>query len=227
MSAPGEIALIERAGNALEVNGTACGAATVNNTDYAYVLDLTDPPANVTMTVSLEGGALAPGYTNEPGSSDEMEFTFNLDYEGISSDDWLRIRGSDGNQRIRFGFGSPGSPNRRVNLNASEADGIDYELQDITSHTVDKWIVLALAGGDIISGAGGAATGGIFDAHLDILGGDGPDRLTGGTSEDFLTGGAGNDVLAGGPGPDVLTGGPGRDTCTGGAGVDIVRGCES
>jgi hypothetical protein len=151
MSDPGDPAVIRRVGDAIQVNGAPCGAATVNNTDYVYVLDLTDPPGNVTMAVSLEGGPLAPGFENEPGTSDEMEFIFNLDYEGTSLGDKLTIRGSGGNQRIRFGFGSPQSNNRRVNLNANEVDGIDAELTDIAPATVDSWIVAALRGGDIIA----------------------------------------------------------------------------
>jgi RTX calcium-binding nonapeptide repeat (4 copies) len=227
MTNPGDSAVIERAGDAIEVNGAPCGAATVNNTDYVYVLDLTDPPGNVTMTVSLEGGPLAPGFANESGSSDEMEFSFNLDYEGTSLGDKLRVRGSGGSQRIRFGFGSPQSNNRRVNLNANEQDGIDAELTDIAPATVDSWIVAALSGGDIISGAGGAGTGGVFDAPLKILGGDGPDRLTGGLKGDHLRGGAGGDVLTGGAGADVLVGGLGVDRCLGGPGADTLRGCEA
>jgi Ca2+-binding RTX toxin-like protein len=225
MTEPGDAAVLGRAGDALQVNGGGCGSATVNNTNYFYVLDLTDPPADTTMTVSLEGGPLAPGFTNETGSSDEMEFTFNLDYEGRSDGDKLRIRGSAGGERIRFGLPVPA--NRRVNLNASESDGIDHELQDIFPATVEHWILVALGGNDVISGVGGAGTGGTFDAPLELWGGDGRDKLTGGSAGDELLGGPQNDVLAGGPGPDVLNGGPGRDTCTGGAGADTIIGCES
>ena len=52
-------------------------------------------------------------------------------------------------------------------------------------------------------------------SDLEILGGDGSDRLYGGAGVDRIDGGLGDDFLAGGPGNDLITGGPGDDLIVG------------
>src|SRR4051794_2637873 len=71
------------------------------------------------------------------------------------------------------------------------------------------------------------------DVAVQVLGGDGNDRLTGSGGDETLIGGAGNDRLDGGgandtlegdDGDDQLLGGDGNDTLAGGAGRDILAG---
>lgn len=103
----------------------------------------------------------------------------------------------------------------------------------------------AFGGKNIISAAGGAATGGPVTARVTVIvdggkpmdtliggsgddvldGSDGTDRIVGGDGNDQLTGDAGNDRIAGDAGNDRIKGGPGRDVCWGGPGLDGVS-CE-
>src|SRR5205085_1009998 len=62
--------------------------------------------------------------------------------------------------------------------------------------------VLGGDGNDRLTGSGGAET---------LIGGNGNDRLDGGGGNDTLEGDAGNDQLLGGDGNETLTGGAGRD----------------
>ncbi len=91
-------------------------------------------------------------------------------------------------------------------------------------------ITLLLGNSDapnVISGAGGAGTGGPFPAALDIRGLPGSaETLIGGAANDFIFAGDGKDLVAGGGGSDNIEGEGGRDTVTykgtGGATVDLA-----
>jgi Ca2+-binding RTX toxin-like protein len=72
---------------------------------------------------------------------------------------------------------------------------------------LDRLVVNALAGDDVVQASGLAATA----LPLTASGGDGNDVLLGGAGNDVLLGDAGDDVLLGGPGVDVLDGGAGDD----------------
>lgn len=63
-----------------------------------------------------------------------------------------------------------------------------------------------------------------LDAHNQMLGLGGDDRLTGGTVGDRISGGAGTDWLSGEGGFDILSGGGGGDRLMGGAGDDVLWG---
>ena len=73
-----DAATLGRAGNAIQVNGVACGAATVNNTDLINVVGTIDSGQRV--AVDLAGGGLAPGATAEagPGAVSEIEIAVDL-----------------------------------------------------------------------------------------------------------------------------------------------------
>jgi Ca2+-binding RTX toxin-like protein len=58
----------------------------------------------------------------------------------------------------------------------------------------------------------------------DIIGTDGPDKLTGTPQRDVIWGGAGDDVIIGLLGNDLLCGGPGADLIHGGRGNDLADG---
>src|SRR5262249_52277246 len=76
-----EIADIVRQGDAIVMNASPCGAATVNNTDTIEV-----KPANngvQSVFVDESGGPFAPGKTAEASGVSEIEFTVDL---GTGSD---------------------------------------------------------------------------------------------------------------------------------------------
>ena len=63
MTTTNDAATLGRSGNAIQVNGVNCGAATVTNTDLISVVGTPDSGQRV--AVDLTGGALAPGLTAE------------------------------------------------------------------------------------------------------------------------------------------------------------------
>ncbi|HEY0857978.1 MAG TPA: hypothetical protein VGE16_13020 [Albitalea sp.] len=71
---------------------------------------------------------------------------------------------------------------------------------------IDRLVINAQAGDDVVEASGLAAPFGIT-----ADGGDGNDVLIGGDGNDVLLGGAGDDVLLGGPGLDILDGGTGSN----------------
>jgi Ca2+-binding RTX toxin-like protein len=227
MDGQGDVAVIERDGDAIEMNGAPCGAATRFNTMDVYFSEEANPPVNVTAVISLRGGAFVPGSGAEAGTSDEIEFSANLDfYTPPSSGDRMEVWGGGGKEWIRMGNSSDfGAPIHVINLNANEPETVDWDVSDVGGGTWDLVRALGGAGRDQLSGAGGAATGARFDVRLLLIGGAAADSLTGGTKGDLLKGGSGNDIIRGGPGPDVLRGGPGNDTCRGGPGADTLVSC--
>src|SRR6476659_9968619 len=68
----GESATLIRNGSAIEFGGSACGAATVANTDQVNI-DLPDQTTTESLTISMANGAFAPGETAEGDGSDEIE----------------------------------------------------------------------------------------------------------------------------------------------------------
>ena len=73
--------------------------------------------------------------------------------------------------------------------------------------TIDRLVINALAGDDVIEASGVAAG----QMQLTVNAGDGDDVVIGGAGNDTLVGGAGDDVLLGGDGIDVIDGGDGSD----------------
>ena len=93
---------IARGGKVIEMNGDSClsplfVAATVENTDLIKVTGAAGPQF---VTVSMGGGRFRPGFTDESGSSDEIEFRVAL---GGGNTDSLSLGGTGANDRIRFG----------------------------------------------------------------------------------------------------------------------------
>jgi Ca2+-binding RTX toxin-like protein len=60
--------------------------------------------------------------------------------------------------------------------------------------------------------------------QADIVGTEGPDKLTGTPGRDVIWGGGGDDIILGSLGNDLLCGGPGADLIHGGRGNDIADG---
>jgi hypothetical protein len=110
------------------------------------------------------------------------------------------------------------------------------ERNDVRVALTDTGIVVSDAGADIRAPANGCTsiTPRLVNCapmpsapivRLDILGGDGDDRIDASAlvfTPTLLEGGAGNDIVLGGGSRDTLTGGPGNDALDGRGGEDIA-----
>jgi hypothetical protein len=213
------------------LGSTPCGAATRTNTDTIAVTSTNAAPRGSIFRVSMPV-PFAPGFTDEPGSSDEIEMTFDFSSGGRW---YLTPTGSRSSTPFNLALGG-----NLLNLNAAETDGVDADAAINGAYTVfvegslagdtvlgngaagttgvpfaTRMVVSSAAGSDLIIGGSRAddLSGGL-DADR-ILGGKGADSLKGEGGIDALFGNKGNDKLLGGPAKDKLNGGPGRaDSCT-------------
>ena len=214
---------IYRSGDNLIGNGDPCvdgtTAATVTNTDLIVI----DSDGGDHVLIMLTGGPLAPGFTNEPGSSDEIEISVR---DSIS----LEIDGSLGPDSIVGGT-------EGFNLNAAEPDD-DVDLLGVELILGPE--IYSDQGDDLISLRGGSGTGDDLPALASLNGDDGNDTVLASRYSEFdepplfgatIVGGLGNDRLEGGPfndsmlgydGADVLDGFGGDDSLDGGAGLDTA-----
>ena len=191
-------ASISRSANGhIKVNGAWCDRkATVNNTDLIVVLS---GAGTQFVIINLDNGGFKPGFTDEPGTSDEIEISVSLGGDSNSLD----IYGSDTTaDNIIVGKSSGFAVMGKMNLNADETTGVDADLTLIIG--IEERIVLGRGGADVVSGGGGAGTGDAADFLLKLGGGNGGDTLTGGTVGDSIIGGDGSDVLKGAGGPDFI-----------------------
>jgi Ca2+-binding RTX toxin-like protein len=215
-----ETLTIIRNGDAIEVEGSNCGDATVSNTDR-IVIDATT--AKVQVNIHLGQGLFRPGFSEEPGDSDEVEFDIDLD-----DDDLLRINLGDADLNMRVGGGEATEPETRVNFNAEEGEageeGVDADL--VVDRLTESIIGSGSAegGGVEIDGSGGLGTGQAFPWGLYIVGGFGDDRIVGGDGPDIVYGGLGDDYIWGMSGRDRLRGAVGNESMWGGPDRDFLRG---
>ena len=186
----GDFTLARNANGAITVDSLPCGNATVTNTDSIHV---SKGSGAANAELSLAGGPFAPGVTNEPGDSDEIEISFDSDVPGPS------ITGSAGADQIQASA-------EGVDLNAFEADSKDV---DLTSAPVAS--IHGGNGDDFLSGGGGRYDGSSAGA-LTLYGDDGNDELRDSGGADTLDGGSGDDTIYDGEGSDHLDGGAGTDT---------------
>jgi Ca2+-binding RTX toxin-like protein len=202
-----DVATIRRSGDAIQVNGFNCGAATVFNTDLIRV-DGT-PDSSQQVTVDLGGGAFEPGLTPEGTGTSEIEFEIDL---GSGSNEKINVTGGAGADNVVFGTGG-------AKLNSDGDADLQYAGLDSISLTGN-------GGADTLSIGADPATGSPLNVTSDINGGDGADTLTGGRVADTIQGGTdvSNDVIHGGTGNDPLKGGPGDDQLYGEAGYDYLDG---
>ena len=202
-------------GDHIAVNGVWCGrVATVYNTDSIVVLGGANSQV---VGVRLDYGGFTPGFTDEPGSSDEIEISVSLG----GDNDTLQIFGGGFGNNIVIGKSSGFAVKGKLNLNPNETSGVDADLTVIIG--VEQVMVFAEGGQDVVSAMGGSGTGDPADFLVFLDGGDGGDALTGGAVKDLIAGGDGADVIKGGPGPDDLNsvdGVHGNDAIFGGNGSD-------
>jgi virginiamycin B lyase len=209
-------------GGLILLNGVWCGA-TVTTTDTIHVTSPGAAESAFRLVIDLRGGPFAPGATDEPGTSDEIEI--NVDMAGtflsrivvIGSDEADHIvAGTDG----AFPAGTPS-----INLNAAEPTA-DADVQILTTSPIAEIPAIELYGGagdDVLSLAGGEGTGSYaYPAIGYLFGGPGNDVLRGGHEWASLDGGDGNDILMAGPSGDTLEGGPGNDQLVGNGGNDTI-----
>ncbi|MGH2686367.1 MAG: proprotein convertase P-domain-containing protein, partial [Actinomycetota bacterium] len=230
---------------AITMNGSPCGEAGVANTERISVLDASAGDSNV--TIDLSGGAFAPGLTDEPGDSDEIELDVDL---GGGVDQLTVLGGATGDHLAATGpLG--------LNLNADEVTGVDA---DVNLVAVEMSTFSGGPGADRISGGPGGDTfqGGTGFDTVDYSASAGPvtvtigdgapndgrsgegdevagdiehvigsgfdDRLTGDGSAELLAGGRGSDRLTGLGGDDELRGDEDDDVLLGGSNDDHLIG---
>ena len=196
----------------LEDEVPCTGSPTVLSTDTVIVDDDSAPAFQTQSTIDLSGGSFAPGADGEGGSA-TAEIEFQLD--GIEDG---RIRGSGGNDNIRFGA-------QGANLNQGGEGGFLSDL-DVTFSGLERVRVNGGDSNDTVGGQGQSlVTGAPFPLPLTLLGEAGGDQLTGGSGNDNigLTTEPGNDTLAGGAGNDRLVAELGNDSVNGGLGSDTVE----
>ena len=213
------------------VTTTPCGTATRANTDTITVTS-TGPALHGAIFRVGTSVPFAPGFTDEPGGSDEIEMSFDFSSGGRW---YLTPTGTLSPVPLDLALGG-----NQINLNAGETDGVDADAAVNGPYTVfvegsfaadsilangsagtggqplaARMVASTSRGADlIIGGKSGDDLSGGLDPDV-IFGGRGKDSLKGEGGIDRLFGQAGNDKLLGGPGKDRLNGGPGRaDSCT-------------
>ncbi|MEX2439616.1 MAG: calcium-binding protein [Actinomycetota bacterium] len=203
----GETSTISRgAGGAILVDGVACDAATVTNTDLIAVAS-TD--GSTTFRIDLSGGPFAPGSVDEPGTSDEIEFTVDLQNASRGT---LVVLGTSGNEVIGLAENPNIADETAINL-ADEAPGSTGEDFDVSMAGVSDVVVDVRGGSDVVEHAviGGSSPS---PSTLELIGGPGADRLSGGDDGDELVGGSGSDDLEGGDSQDDFYPQAGNDSVT-------------
>ncbi len=193
-----------------------CGTATVHNTD-TVVIDNYIPSVYLTLPTNL-----GPGFTDEPGDSDEIEMQLNF---GLGSDgiELYPTRDEPGPKVIRLGTDGPTT---LINVNADEGDGAD---PDIAMTKADQVAIFmgaehgGTAADDVRADGSGGTGGSPLRANLTVEGGPGDDDFLGGSGQDYLAGGDGEDLLDGALATDSLYGGDGDDTLRLGDGGNTDR----
>ena len=176
----------------ITLDGAACGAATVDNTDSIVVNG-----GSLDDTVTLRG-RYRPGLTAETDGASEIEFSFALG----GGADTVKVNQTGSADIVTFGDGG-------IDV-GSDGD------QDLTTTTVEAVRVYGQGGNDTID-ASAYVWGPVY-----LYGGGGDDTLVGGSGDDTLYGNAGNDAVHGGPGNDSLLPGSGDDLVFGEAGDDTL-----
>src|SRR5262245_55317561 len=155
--------------------------ATVTNTDE---IDVVAGAGDHQFWIELTEGTFRPGFTNEPGTSDEIEIKINL---GAGGNDSVNIIGNDAIQKFDLGQDDSQLVTiPHINLNAGETNGIDY---DVSLSNVEIVQASLLGGNDVFRARGLAGTGpDPLNLPLIVHGGPGADIIKGGDAGDQLYG---------------------------------------
>lgn len=192
-------------------NSAPCGSANRANLDTVKVTSTN--PAGTGSIFRVPPGGLAPGFTDEPGNSDEIEMNFDFSSGGRW---YLTPDASVSPTAIDMALGG-----NQINFNRSETDGVDADAMVSGAAAV---FVYGSDAGDTVAGNGGFGTTGGFGLPMIVSSGPGPDVLIGGRRADDLSGGLDPDVIFGGKGKDSLKGLGGTDRLFGQAGNDTLLG---
>ncbi len=162
--------------------------------------------------------------------SDQLEIDAPERFHGLRIE-WHILGGTlflvgDGRSPVHYTVGQDG-------VNFGAGDGLDLVFAD----PIGNLFLGANGGGGVLSGQGGAGTGGPTDEFLVLASGrNKPDpqpffttqgqgaTLLGGNESDELVGAAGSDTIMGFGGSDSITGAGGDDLLDGGDGNDFVKG---
>jgi len=171
-------AVLVRQAEAIALDATPCGTATITNTESILVAG-TGQGQPDDLTIDLAGGPFAPGLQTEAdGGEPEIEISADLPGGGD-----LRIAGAEDNDVLTLGAAG-------ANLNADEAVG-DV---DLTLTGPADWEIAGRGGADAISLAGGGGAGEAI-AAASVLGGVGDDTVFGMVGGSTIDGGEGNDTM--------------------------------
>jgi hypothetical protein len=213
-----------QSGDDAGTTATSCGTATVTNTNTINVTGYSDAEQVI---IDLRGGAFAPGFTAESGSSSEIEFNINL---GSVPSSWaaaaterLVIVGGNGADHVSVVCATAVTcGNRRVNLNADETTGVDFDVTLAGTGFGSPGVEFDLGdGNDTIDTDPPGSVQAAFP--LTEIGGAGADLLEGGAGPDTIIGGAGADTIHAGPGDDQVNADDGTaDSVDCGPGVDVA-----
>jgi hypothetical protein len=171
--------------------------------------------------------------------SDQLEIDAPERFHGVRLE-WNILGGTlfligDGRTPVHYTVGENG-------VNFGAGDGLDL----VFKAPVGNLFLGANGGGGVLSGQGGAGTGGPTNEFLvlasgrnkpepqpffttqgagaTLLGGNESDELVGAAGSDTISGFGGFDSITGAGGDDVLDGGDGNDFMKGGAGADQLTG---
>lgn len=212
--------------NTIDFTYTSGVTATLANTSYVNIQNITGSGGNDTLTGDANANVLSGGAGNDTfyatvgGAGDTFDGgngTDKVSYENFTSG--ITVDLSQANPQVTINGGS---------TQVDQLIGIESIIASSGADTITGG-----SGANDISGGGGADTlnGGAGadilrgDAGADTLnGGDDGDTLYGGADADTLNGEAGADTLYGEDGNDTLNGGDGDDTLYGGAGNDTFNG---
>lgn len=116
---------LRQVGTQIQADGVACGAATTANTDTIKVVG--DEADQEQVVIDLSGGTFTGGFTDETGTSDEVEIEVDLKGGFADPGPDAFIVGTSNPDHITVGmlgffdFSA-------VNLNANETTGIDPDV---------------------------------------------------------------------------------------------------
>jgi hypothetical protein len=169
---------------------TACGAATVTNTDR---IDVGGTASGDVLVVDLTNGPFAPGMTGEAIGLSEIEVRVDL---GVPANlDAVEVEGSEGNDVVDGGQNGVGA---LFTLNPDN----DADLQ--LRRDPRTLTLRGNGGGDVIA-LGGIGLGLVpYGGSSVLLGGFGSDALVGGDGRDRMVGGADLDSYDAGAAADSI-----------------------
>jgi hypothetical protein len=215
-SGPGSSISIRQSDGALLVQSgftvAPCGGATRNSTDTITVTSTNAATTGAIFRIYL-GTPFAPGFTNEPGGSDEIELSFDFSSGGRW---YLTPSTAQSTTPLDLALGG-----NQLNFFRSEADGIDADATVVGAEAI--FVEGSLVADAVLAG-GGFGTPGPFTTRLVVASGPGTDVIVGGARADDLSGGLDPDHILGGKGRDDLKGEGGIDRLFGNAGNDKLLG---